>query len=231
MTPAELIVSAAISLTDVLAPTAKAFEKENPGVTVRLNLAASGTLLQQIRQGAPADVFVCASPQEMDTLARERRIEARSRRVVAGNRLALIAPQGGALRRWEDLATPAVARVALSNPDFVPSGRYARETLTRRGLWAAVGPKAVFGENVRQTLAYVASGDADAGLVFVTDARAERRVRIVARAVPGRDHAPIRYPAAVLNGRPNAALARRFVAFLAGRTAHSLFLRFGFARP
>ncbi len=226
----EILVSAAASLTDALTEVGKAFTQTDPGTTVRFNFASSGALQQQIEQGAPVDVFASASPKEMDALQSEKRIEPATRVDFAGNRLVLIAPRGSAIKHWTDLNAPFVRRVAISNPDSVPSGRYARETLTRRGLWNAVQPKAVFGENVRQTLTYVSGGDAEAGIVFATDARIEaRRVRVVEEAAPGRDHAPIVYPAAVVAVAPNAPAARRFVAFLRGPVAQGILARYGFA--
>ncbi|HZO88186.1 MAG TPA: molybdate ABC transporter substrate-binding protein [Chthonomonadaceae bacterium] len=225
----EILVSAAASLTDAFNEIGMAYTKANPKTTVRFNFGASGALQQQIMQGAPVDVFASASPKEMDALQQARRIEAATRADFAGNRLVLIAPVRSGIKRWEDLRLPAVRRVALSNPDSVPSGRYAQETLTKRGLWSVVQPKAILGENVRQTLTYVASGDVDAGIVFATDAQIEKqRVRVVQDAIPGRDHQPIVYPAAVIVGAPNGPAARRFVAFLHSRTAQAILARYGF---
>lgn len=225
----EILVSAASSLTDAMSAIGKAFTKANPQTTVRFNFGSSGALQQQIERGAPVDVFASASPKEMDSLQKDGRIETATRIDFAGNRLVLVAPLHSPLKRWEDLRRPGVRRIALSNPDFVPSGRYAQQTLTKRGLWEAVRPKAVFGENVRQTLAYVANEDAEAGVVFATDARIDRqRVRVVQEAVPGRDHTPIVYPAAVVAGAPNALAARRFVAFLQGPVAQGVLAQYGF---
>jgi molybdate transport system substrate-binding protein len=226
----EILVSAAASLTDAFTEVGRAYDKANPGTTVRFNFASSGALQRQIEQGAPVDVFASASPKEMDALQRGSHIEESTRLDFASNRLVLIVPEEGALRRWEDLRLPSVHRVALANPDSVPAGRYAKETLTRRSLWGAVQPKSVFGENVRQTLAYVASGDADAGVVFATDAQLDRgRVRVAQQDAPGGDHSPILYPAAVVRGAPNEAAARRFVDFLRGPVAQGILARFGFA--
>ena len=228
--PDEILVSAASSLTDAFNEIGRAYTKANPGTTVRFNFGSSGALLQQIVQGAPVDVFASASPQEMDALQKEKRIETGTRGNFAGNRLVLIVPVQSKIKSWDALRSAGVRRVALSDPNSVPSGRYAQETLTKRGLWAAVKPRAVFGENVRQTLAYVANSDVEAGVVFATDARLEKdRVRIVQEAVPGRDHAPILYPAAVVQGAPNAADARRFTAFLQSPTAQGILSRNGFA--
>jgi molybdate transport system substrate-binding protein len=225
----ELLVSAAASLTDALGEVGKAYEKRNPGTTVRFNFAASGLLQQQIVHGAPVDVFASASPREMDALQRSGLIDAATRFDFAGNRLVLVAPTGSRIGAWEDLKAPSVHLVAISNPDSVPSGRYALETLSRRGLWEAVKSKAILGESVRQTLTYVTGRNVDAGVVFATDARAEsRRVRVVQAAIPGRDHSPIVYPAAVLRRAPNPSGARKFSAFLGSPAGQSILSRYGF---
>lgn len=226
----EILVSAAISLTDSFTEIGRAFMKSHPGTTFRFNFAASGALQQQIVQGAPVDVFVSASPKEMDALQKAGRIEAATRLDFAGNRLVLIAKNGSLLKKWEDLKQPSIKHIAISNPDSVPSGRYAKETLTKRGLWNAIQPKLVLGENVRQTLTYVANGDADAGMVFATDAAIEKqRVHVAQEAIPGKDHAPIVYPAAVVAKARNARIARLFVAFLKEKPAQMILAKYGFA--
>ncbi len=228
----EILVSAAASLSNAFNAIGTAYTKQHPQTVVRFNFAASGTLQQQIEQGAPVDVFASASPKEMDALQKKGRIEANTRADFAGNRLALIAPLRSSLKQWGDLLNPSVKHIALSNPDSVPSGRYAKETLTKRGLWVAIQPKAVFGENVRQTLTYVVNGDAEAGIVFATDAQSEKaRVRIVQQATPGKDHVPIFYPAAVVVGATNSSAARNFVVFLKTPAAQTILSRYGFALP
>jgi molybdate transport system substrate-binding protein len=227
--PDEILVSAASSLTDAMEEIGKAYTRGHSGTTVRFNFAASGALQQQIEHGAPVDLFISASSKEMDALAKASLIEAGTRRDVAGNRLVLIAPRGTKIKRWEDLRSPAVRRIAISNPDAVPSGRYGRQTLERRLLWKDVRSRLILGENVRQTLAYVASNDAEAGIVFATDARSEsRQVKVVDATVSGRDHAPIVYPAAVLAAAPNAPTARRFAAFLSGPVVQEILRSHGF---
>ena len=225
----EILVSAAASLTDALNEIGQAYKQTNPQTTVRFNFGASGALQKQIEQGAPVDVFASAAPKEMEDLQQGHHLETTSRIDFAGNRLVLIAPIKSGLKSWDDLRSAAVRRVAISNPASVPSGRYAQETLTKRGLWTLVQPKAVLGENVRQTLTYVAQGDVDAGIVFATDALIEKqKVRIVQYAVPGRDHTPIVYPAAVIAGAPNPIAARRFLTFLQTPQAQGILARYGF---
>ena len=228
----EILVSAAASLTEAFNEIGQAYTRANPRTVVRFNFASSGALQQQIQHGAPVDVFASAALKEMDALQQGKHIIASTRINFAGNRLVLITPLRGRVKNWNDLKSPMVRRVAISNPDSVPSGRYTQATLTRRGLWPGVRAKAVLGENVRQTLTYVAGGDVDAGIVFATDARLEQsRVRIVQTAVPGQDHQPILYPAAVTAQAPNAAAARRFVHFLRGPVAQRILTRYGFTSP
>ncbi len=126
------------------------------------------------------------------------------------------------------LAALAGGRLATADPDSVPAGRYARAALTQLGVWEAVEPRLARGENVRAALAYVARGDAPLGIVYGTDAKADRRVRVVA-VFPADSHPPIVYPAAVTaRGQPQAA---RYLDFLRGQTAQEIFARYGFSAP
>src|SRR5579871_157943 len=129
-----ILVSAAASLTNALQDIGKAFTAADPKTTVRFNFGSSGQLQQQIEQGAPVDVFASASPKEMDALQKSGHLETATRIDFAGNRLVLIVPPQSAVKRWEDLKSASVRHIALSNPASVPSGRYARQTLTKRGL-------------------------------------------------------------------------------------------------
>lgn len=225
-----LLVSAASSLTDAFNEIGTAFTKENFNVEVRFNFAASGALQQQIEQGAPVDVFASASTKEIEVLEKGNLLEPETRIEFAGNRLVLIARPETQITGWSDLTSSSVKRIALSNPDSVPSGRYAKETLTQRKLWEKVLPKVVFGENVRQTLTYVTNGDVDAGVVFATDAQQEKaKVIVAAMAVSGKDHAPILYPAVVIAKSSQKESAKRFVLFLQSPAAQTILAKYGFA--
>jgi molybdate transport system substrate-binding protein len=226
---AEVVVSAAASLTQAMGDIGAAFTRENPGIRVDLNFASSGALQQQIEQGAPVDVFIAAAPQEMDVLQRALHLVPGTRFGLATNRMALIAPVGSRLKTWADLASPRVRRVAIGAPETVPAGMYAKQTLEHRGLWAGIRNKLAYGQNVRQTLAYVENGDVDAGIVFLTDTRiGHNRVQIVALDAPG-DHSAIIYPAAAIRGGPSPALARRFLQFLKEPIAQRILAKWGFA--
>ncbi len=227
----EILVSAAASLTDAFERLGDRYAKQQ-GVRVRFNFAASGALVQQIRAGAPVDVFASASPKEVDDLERAGRLEPATRADFAGNRVVLIVPVGAKKppAGWADLG--AARRVSIGRPEAVPAGRYAKEVLESRGLWGQMQGRLALAANVRQALAYVASGDADAGIVFATDVRAARgRVRVVAAATPGRDHDPVRYTAAVVRGSRALGPARRFVRFLAQPDARRILADFGFTAP
>jgi molybdate transport system substrate-binding protein len=226
-----MTVSAAASLADAMREIGARFEAARPGVTVRLNTAGSGVLIQQIIQGAPVDVFVSA---DAETVARgiERRVlDAATRRDIARNALVMIVPARGgpAPAALAGLVRPEVRRIAIGKPAIVPAGRYARQALESANLWAAVEPRLVFVDTPRQVLDVVARGEVEAGFVYRTDvALMPDRVRV---AVTAGGHAPIVYPAAVVVDSRQPTLARAFHAFLSGAEAQAILARFGFGPP
>lgn len=227
----QITVSAAASLTQAFREIGQAFEAARPGATVRLNFAASGVLIQQILQGAPVDVFASADAQTLERGVQARVIDPATRRDFAGNAVVMIGPLRGSppLGSIADLARPDVRRVAIGKPATVPVGRYTRQALEVAGAWAAVEPKVVYGDNVRQVLDYVARGEVDAGFVYRTDAVwMSDRVRVVLTAS---GHEPVTYPVAVVTDSREQALARAFVDFLLAPTAQAILRRHGFAAP
>lgn len=230
--PTVLTISAAASLQDALSEIARDYEAQNPGVRLRLNFAASGTLQQQIRQGAPVDLFLSAAEAQMDALEAEGLVAPETRRALAGNELVLVVPAGGERRvtGFADLAAPGVERVAIGAPASVPAGRYAEEALRSLDLARTVLPKALLGQHVRQVLAYVERGEVDAGIVYRTDAAGGERVHIVA-AAPAGSHAPVTYPLAVLTGSEHPEAARAFAGYLLDARAQEVLRRFGFLPP
>lgn len=226
----QLTVSAAASLTDALRSIGAMFETVHPGVRLRLNFAASGTLLQQIAQGAPVDVFVSA---DEDTVARGlamKLLDADSVRAFAANELVLIRPAAGPeLKGLQDLVGPQVRRLAIVKPATGPAGRYAQQALASAGLWDAIQPRVIPADTVRQVMDYVARGEVEAGFVYRTDAAPmAERVRVV-MTVGG--HLPIRYPAVVTSASPHKPLAAEFIAFLGSAPARQLLLSRGFTLP
>ncbi len=227
----ELLVSAAASLTNAFGEVGKQFEAANPGVKVIFNFAASGALLQQIDKGAPVDVFASADQKTMDQAMEKRLIVAESRKDFVSNGLVLIVPKDSklAIKGVKDIADPKAARIAIGNPETVPAGRYAREVLTKAGLWETLKAKFVFAENVHQALDYVGRGEVDAGFVFATDAAAAKGKVQLAALTEG--HTPIRYPAAVVAGTKKMDLSKRFIDFLLGGEGQAVLFRYGFEKP
>lgn len=226
---APVLVSAAISLQEALSEIGIFFEREHPGRRVRFNFASSGALRRQVEGGAPVDVFAPAGQEPMDALEERGLILKSSRRNFARNAIVLIEPGGrAALKGFDDLASPRVQRLAISDPSHSPAGQYAREVLLSLGLWSTLRPKIVFGGHVRQTLDYVLREEVEAGIVYATDARMARgRVRVVAEA-PAGTHRPIIYPAAVVKASSEKKLAQAFILFLLSEKSQSLLGRFGF---
>lgn len=225
----DLTVSAAISLKDVLNAAAQLYRAERPDTEIHFNLGASGTLQRQIEQGAPVDVFFSAAEKQMDELAAQGLIVADTRRDLVGNALVLIVPSQATpvVHNFQELTGSAVKTIALGETSTVPAGMYARQTLEHLGLFAAVEKKIVYAKDVRAVLTYVETGNADAGLVYQTDANTSTKVRVIAVA-PADSHDPILYPAAVLRDAKDKAAARAFVEFLQGPDARAVFQKYGF---
>jgi len=228
----EITVSAAISLKDALDEIGKEYEARHAGVKVVANYGGSGTLRNQIEQGAPVDAFVSASEKDMDALNAKGLIQSDTRRDIVANTLVLIVPadRDSGIHDFADLAGAQVKTVAVGEPNTVPAGMYAQQAFAALGLTAAVHGKLVLAKDVRQALTYVATGNADAGVVYSTDARTTSKVRVAATA-PANSHDPIVYPAAVLKSAHDAVAARALVEYLGADDAKAIFQKYGFTIP
>ena len=228
---AEVRVFAAASLADALKEIAAAYEPAS-GDKLVLNLAASSLLARQIREGAPADLFFSADEAKMNDLAKDGLLVADTRRTLLGNTLVIVVAAAAddasaSVSAPADLAKPAVARLALAEPQTVPAGIYAKAFLQGTGLWEKVAAKVVPTENVRACLAAVESGNVDAGIVYKTDALISKEVK-VAFEIPAAEGPKIRYPLAVMKDAPHPEAARRLAAHLASPEAMAVFAKHGF---
>jgi len=223
-----ITVSAAASLTDAFREIAKTFEAQHPGDTVQLNFGASGTLFQQIDKGAPVDVFASADEFTMDRAQKAALLVDGTRQTFVSNTLVLIQPVAAQIRldSLESLKGPAVARVAVGNPDSVPVGRYTKAALQAAGQWDALQPKVILTQNVRQSLDYVARGEVDAGFVYGSDAALIADKVKISYSVPVQT--PVTYPIAVIKNGSNAAGARRFIATVTSTQGQQILARYGF---
>lgn len=224
-----LIVSAAASLTNVMKDLAPLYQQTHPNQSVRYNFGSSGALQQQIENGAPADVFISAAEKQMDALQQKDLLASGTRRKLLTNRLVLVVPASATsgITSLKSLTDNRVKRIAIGDPRSVPAGQYAEQALTKAGVWNQLKAKYVLATNVRQVLQFVEAGNADAGLVYLTDAKTTNKVKIV-QTIPSTLHAPIGYPIAVLKNSRNPELSRSFVNFLFSGTARKVFTKYGF---
>jgi molybdate transport system substrate-binding protein len=224
----EITVSAAISLKDALDEISHLYSTEHPSAEVHFNLGGSGTLQRQIEQGAPVDIFISASLKEMDSLQSQGLLLPDTRKSLARNSVVLIIPaESTSISSFQDLTKAAVKTVAVGKPQTVPAGKYAQEVLTHFGIYDQLKQKLVLAKDVRQVLTYVETGNADAGIVYATDAKISKKVTVVATA-PEDSHSPVVYPAAVIKNSKNAATAKAFLDFLASEKARTVFQKYGF---
>ncbi|HEV8268040.1 MAG TPA: molybdate ABC transporter substrate-binding protein [Thermoanaerobaculia bacterium] len=229
---AEVHVAAAASLTDALKEIAAAYERD-AGDKVVFNFGASSLLARQIEEGFPADLFLSADEEKMDLLEKQGLIDRSTRRRLLSNSLVVVVPEGSeaTLLSMKDLAAPRFRTIAVAETRTVPAGIYARRALEKVGVFSAVESRLVPTENVRGALAAVESGNADAGIVYKTDALAAKHVR-VAFSLPAAEGPDISYPVAVLRSSPHPEAARRFLAALSSEGSRRVFTRLGFVvRP
>ena len=229
--PAPIDLFAAASLREVL-DAAVADYRQRSGQAVRATYAGSAQLARQIAQGAPADLFISADIEWMDWLSTRRLVAAGTRRNLLSNRLALIAPKASPVSLKIGPGMPLAAalgagRLAIADPVSVPAGRYGRAALTRLKVWDSVAGKLAPAENVRAALAYVARGETPLGIVYVTDAHAEPKVRVVG-TFPAGTHPRILYPAALIRATP---AGRAVLDYLSGPRAMAVFAAEGFLKP
>lgn len=223
---AEITVSGAASLTAAFGAIAEAFGKAQPGAVVRTNFAGSSTLVQQIREGAPVDVFASADESNMQKLVDAGDV-AGAPVVFAKNRLAILVARGNPKKIGgiADLATPGLV-VSLCGP-AVPAGKYAREIFARAGV--AV-PESSQELDVKAVVSRVVLGEADVGIVYTTDILAAGD-DVEAVAIPDALNIVARYPVAVLAHAKQPELARTFVTYLTSSEGQSILQRFGFLPP
>ncbi len=223
-----LLVSAAASLKDSLEEIKSVYQKKNQNFNINYNFGASGTLQQQIENGAGVDVFISAGKKQMDALQSKGLLLNNTRRNFLTNRLVLIVPSNSSnITTFQQLTSPKVQRIAIGEPRSVPVGQYTEEVLKKLGIFEQIKSKFVLANNVRQVLAAVESGNADAGVVYITDANTSKRVKVVETA-PENLHSPIIYLVAILKDSKNIPAAKEYVEFLLDKQARAIFEKYGF---
>ncbi|MDB5052888.1 MAG: molybdenum transporter substrate-binding protein [Bacilli bacterium] len=228
----ELTISAASSLTDSLKEIQTLFTGINSKVKLNFNFGASGTLQQQIEQGAPVDVFISAGKKQMQALIDKQLVEVTQQKNLLTNELVLVTPidDKRSVNKVEDLAKPEVNNIAVGQPDSVPAGSYAKEALTYYKLWDALQSKIILAKDVRQVLTYVETGNSDAGFVYKTDALTSKKVKVDVTIDP-KSYPPIQYPMGLIKASKHFKESQVFFDYLQSKAAQDIFLKYGFSLP
>ncbi len=224
------LVLAAASLQEAMQDSADAWAAKGHARPV-ISFASSSALARQVEQGAPADLFISANPQWMDTVEQAGLVKEGTRKVLLGNDLVLVAPAGSTAAvelsdQTSVLAALGDAPIAMGDPDSVPAGQYGKAALEKLGLWEALQDRIARSENVRAALALVERAETPLGVVYGSDAAASDKVRMIAR-FPDGSHPPIRYPMAQLTASTQHD-TDAFAQFLRSAEAAEIFANHGF---
>ena len=226
----DVLVFAAASLKNALDDTVAAYEKSGGG-NIKVSYAASSALAKQIESGAPADVFISADLDWMDYVAERKLIKPDTRAKFLGNRLVLVANADSKILLTIGPSFPLAQalgnnRLAMADPSAVPAGKYGKAALEKLGVWDSVAGKIAPAQDVRAALVLVSRGEAPLGIVYQTDAAADKNVKVIA-TFPESSHPPIVYPMAILAGSTNG-VAPVYVQYLLSPKAEPFFEKRGF---
>ena len=222
----EISLSAAASLKEALNELADSYARRHPGVTIRRNFAATGTLAKQIEQGAPVDLFVSANQEWLKYLQERGLLDAGSIALLARNGLVFVGlPQTRATAMRE---LPSLARIAIGSPRSVPAGQYALEAIRKSGIERHLSGRLVQTRDVREALLYAQRGEVDGAFVYRSDALLARAPLKILFSIPEMLHGPITYPAALTTVGGKRPESRSFLLFLRSDEARHVLERHGF---
>lgn len=228
-TKTEILVAAASSMTPALTDIAAKFEETNKDIKVTFTFGSSGKLAQQIKGGAPVDVYISANSTDMDILEKADKIEPNTRATITKNTLVVIQQKGGvhSLLNAENPLMTEETHFAIGNPDTVPAGIYAKEALVEMGEWEGLEPTFVFGKDVRQVLTFVETGNAERGIVFTSDAKSSDRVEVILEINPEL-HSSADYPGAIVASTEQPEAAHAFLDYMKTQKVQEVLTDYGF---
>ena len=205
------------------------FEEKYPGITVKGTYASSGDLQTQIENGLETDVFMSASNKQMNALAEKGIIDNSTVKKSVQNKLVLIVPSDSTtnVTSFEGLKD-VNGTIAIGDPESVPAGQYAKESLTNLGVWDSVQSKLSLGTSVTAVLNQVADGSAEYGIVYTTDAKSNDKVKVIAEAPEDSLDKPIVYPIGMIKNAKDADGAQKFMEFLQSKEAQDVLRDYGF---
>lgn len=222
-----LNVSAAASLQEAMVELEEKFKEVEPNVKLELNLGSSGSLQQQIEQGAACDVFISAGQKQMTALADKDLLLDGTNKTLLTNDLVLVTGEDKEIKDLDTLATDKVEKLAIGDPESVPAGKYAKEVLDNTKLYDKVENKLVLAKDVKEVLSWVQKGNADVGFVYLSDATGVDDVDVVL-TTDANSHSEIAYPVAVLKDSKQAKVAQQFEDFLLSDKAQNILEKHGF---
>lgn len=225
----ELNISAAASLQEAMVELEKEFKDINPDVKLTVNLGSSGSLMQQIQEGAPCDLFISAGAKQMDTLVEDGTVEKDAVKTLLTNDLVLVAAKGEKVDSLDALKTDDVEKIAIGDPESVPAGKYAKEVLDNTKLYDNVKDKLVLAKDVKEVLSWVQKGSADAGFVYLSDTVGAKGIK-VALTTDEDTHSSISYPIAVLKASEKQDKAKAFENFLLSDDGQTILEKYGFKK-
>jgi molybdate transport system substrate-binding protein len=223
----ELTISAAASLKEPLEEIAKQYEKD-ANIKVNINFGGSGSLQKEIEQGAPVDLLISAGKSQVDALTNNGIADKSTYSEVLSNTLVLIVSNGydGNINSFEMLKDKDI-RIALGETSVVPVGQYSKQVLENIKLWESFKNKVVYAKDVKAVLNYVEKGEAEAGIVYSSDA-VNLKNSYIAYKIPEDTHEPIVYPMVVIEQSNKKAAALDFIRFIGKIQAREIFKKYNF---
>ncbi|PHV61566.1 molybdate ABC transporter substrate-binding protein [Cyanobacterium aponinum] len=230
----QITVSCAASLKNIMEEIKPLYEQKYSQTQLIYNFGSSGSLQRQIEQGAPVDVFISAADKQINALEKKGLLLEGTRYDLVSNKIVLIVPKNHNknkvnITNFTDLTNTNITKIALGEPQSVPAGKYAQEVLHYYKITEQINAKAVYGKDVRQVLNYVATGNVDAGIVYLTDAKIEDEVKVVTTA-PSGSHSPVIYPIAVVKDSKNPQESKQLINFLSASEIQTIFTKYGFSK-
>lgn len=223
----EINISAAASLKEVMAEIKNEYESKNKDIKLTINYGSSGSLKQQIEQGAPCDIFISAGQSQVDDLDKDGFLISDSVKEFTRNKLALIAPKDSTLDDINNLVTDKIKHIGIGYPDSVPAGKYADEALNSLNLKDKVKEKLIFGKDVKEVLAWTSSKNADAGFVYISDTVNNDSIKVI-EIIDEENHSPIIYPVAITKSSKKYEQSKKFEEFLLSEDVKNILNKYGY---
>ena len=223
----ELTLSVAASLKESMLEIKELFEKEHTNIALNLNFGSSGSLQQQIEQGAPCNLFISAGQSQMNALEEKGLIENNTRKDLLKNALVLIGSPNSNISDIQDLTTDKVKHIAIGEPASVPAGKYADEVITNLNIKDTISDKLVFAKDVKEVLSWVSTDNAEVGFVYKSDTIAANSIKVI-KEFPDTLHSPINYPIAIIKDNSDMDNTKKLYDYLNTDEAKEIFKKYGY---